>query len=70
VDPSHATDKKSLIEPMTKAAIACGADGVIIEVHANPEKALSDAQQQLKPEEFKQMLENLRPIASAVGKTF
>ncbi len=70
VDPSHATDKKSLIEPMTKAAIACGADGVIIEVHANPEKALSDAQQQLKPEEFKQMLENLKPIANAVGKTF
>ncbi len=70
VDPSHATGKKSLIEPMTKAAIACGADGGIIEVHANPEKALSDAQQQLKPEEFKQMLENLKPIASAVGKTF
>jgi len=70
VDPSHATGKKSLIEPMTKASIACGADGVIIEVHANPEKALSDAQQQLKPEEFKQMLENLKPIASAVGKSF
>lgn len=70
VDPSHATGKKSLIEPMTKAAIACGADGVIIEVHANPEVAMSDAQQQLRPEEFSQLLENIRPIATAVGKSF
>lgn len=70
VDPSHATGKKSLIEPMTKASIACGADGVIIEVHANPEVAMSDAQQQMKPEEFSQLLENIRPIATAVGKSF
>lgn len=70
VDPSHATGKKSLIEPMTKASIACGADGVIIEVHANPEAAMSDAQQQMKPEEFLQLLENIRPIATAVGKSF
>lgn len=70
VDPSHATGKKSLIEPMTKAAIACGADGVIIEVHANPEVAKSDAQQQMRPEEFTQLLENIRPIATAVGKSF
>ncbi|MFH1533388.1 MAG: 3-deoxy-7-phosphoheptulonate synthase [Nitrospirota bacterium] len=70
VDPSHATGKKSLIEPMTKASIACGADGVIIEVHANPEVAISDAQQQMRPEEFAQLLENIKPIATAVGKTF
>jgi 3-deoxy-7-phosphoheptulonate synthase len=70
VDPSHATGKKSLIEPMTKASIACGADGVIIEVHANPEVAMSDASQQMRPEEFSQLLENIKPIADAVGKSF
>lgn len=69
VDPSHATGKKSLIEPMAKAAIACGADGLIIEVHPNPKEALSDAQQQLTPERFKEILENLKPIAKAVNKT-
>lgn len=68
VDPSHATGKRYLIEPMSKAAIACGADGLIIEVHPNPEKALSDAQQQITPEYFAQMLENLKPIISAIGK--
>ncbi|MCK9186705.1 3-deoxy-7-phosphoheptulonate synthase [Candidatus Gracilibacteria bacterium] len=69
VDPSHGTGKKSLIEPMTKAAIACGADGVIIEVHANPKEALSDAQQQLTPDEFKKLLKNSNPIMKAIGKT-
>jgi 3-deoxy-7-phosphoheptulonate synthase len=68
VDPSHATGKKSLIEPMTKAAIACGADGVIIEVHPKPEEALSDAQQQLTPSQFKELLKNIQPIINAVGK--
>ncbi len=69
VDPTHGTGVKSLIEPMTKAAIACGADGFIVEVHPNPEKALSDAQQQLTPQEFEEMMKNLRPIAEAVGKS-
>ncbi|MBT7736947.1 3-deoxy-7-phosphoheptulonate synthase [Candidatus Peregrinibacteria bacterium] len=69
VDPSHATGKKSLIEPMTKAAIACGADGFIVEVHPHPEEALSDAQQQLTPAEFKVMMKNIQPIIDAVGKT-
>lgn len=69
VDPSHGTGKKSLIEPMSKAAIACGADGLIIEVHPNPEKALSDAQQQFTPDEFKEVLKSLTPIIEAVGKT-
>ena len=69
VDPSHATGKKSLIVPMTKAAIACGADGFIVEVHPNPEEALSDAQQQLVPTEFKEMLKDIEPIIKAVGKT-
>lgn len=69
VDPSHGTGKKSLIEPMSKAAIACGADGLIVEVHPDPESALSDAQQQLKPKEFEKMMKNLLPIIKAVGKT-
>lgn len=68
VDPSHATGKKSLIEPMTKAAIACGADGIIVEVHPHPEEALSDAQQQLTPAEFEIMMRNLLPIIEAVNK--
>ncbi len=69
VDPSHATGKRSLLEPMSKAAIACGADGIAIEVHPNPEKALSDAQQQITPARFAEILENLKPIVSAIGKT-
>ncbi len=69
VDPSHATGKRSLLEPMSKAAIACGADGICIEVHPNPEKALSDAQQQITPARFAEMLESLKPIIQAVGKT-
>lgn len=67
-DPTHGTGKKSLIEPMSKAAIAAGADGLMIEVHPNPPEALSDAQQQLTPEEFKQLLNNIKPITEAVGK--
>lgn len=69
VDPTHGTGKKSLITPMTKAAIACGADGFIIEVHPHPEEALSDAQQQLTPQEFDKLLEEIKPIIAAVGKT-
>lgn len=69
VDPSHGTGKKSLIEPMTKAAIAAGADGFIIEVHPHPEVALSDAQQQLTPDEFAELMKNILPIVSAIGKT-
>lgn len=69
VDPSHGTGKKSLIEAMTKAAIACGADGFIVEVHHNPEAALSDAQQQITPDEFATMMKNLQPIVAAVGKS-
>lgn len=69
VDPTHATGKKSLIEPMTKAAIACGADGFIIEVHCNPEQALSDAEQQITPDQFAELMKNIQPIVAAVGRT-
>jgi 3-deoxy-7-phosphoheptulonate synthase len=68
VDPSHAVGKWDLVAPMAKAAVAAGADGLIIEVHSNPEEALCDGEQSLKPKSFKQLMEELRPIAVAVGR--
>ncbi|MFC1655433.1 3-deoxy-7-phosphoheptulonate synthase [Patescibacteria group bacterium] len=69
VDPSHATGKPSLIPPMTKAAIACGADGIIVEVHPKPDEALCDGQQALIPEQFSKLIDELKPVAQAVGRT-
>jgi 3-deoxy-7-phosphoheptulonate synthase len=60
VDPSHATGKRSLISPTAKAAIAVGADGIIVEVHPCPEKALSDSAQQLSFADFAEMMKNLQ----------
>jgi 3-deoxy-7-phosphoheptulonate synthase len=68
VDPSHAVGKWDLVAPMAKAAVAAGADGLIIEVHPNPEEALSDGEQSLKPKMFKQLMDELKPIAQAVGR--
>ena len=68
VDPSHGTGVHDYISSMSKAAIACGADGLIIEVHPSPEDALSDGPQSLRPHEFKQLVQELRPIAEAVGR--
>lgn len=67
-DPSHSAGRKDLILPLSKAAVAAGADGIMVEVHNNPEKALSDAKQQFTPVEFEHYLQELRPIAKAVGK--
>ncbi|MBS3098207.1 3-deoxy-7-phosphoheptulonate synthase [Candidatus Woesearchaeota archaeon] len=69
VDPSHGTGKIDLVAPMSKAAIACGADGLIIEVHPNPEKAVSDGDQSLKPKDFADLMRELKPIAKAVGRS-
>lgn len=69
VDPSHATGKWDLVGPVSKAAIAAGADGLIIEVHPSPEEALSDGAQSLKPEKFKALMKELDPVAKAVGRT-
>ncbi|MBN2483778.1 MAG: 3-deoxy-7-phosphoheptulonate synthase [Candidatus Omnitrophica bacterium] len=69
VDPSHATGKWALTSPLGKAAIACGADGLLIEVHPTPEQALSDGPQQLLPQKFHQFMQELRPVAQAVGRT-
>jgi 3-deoxy-7-phosphoheptulonate synthase len=67
-DPSHATGKMTLVEPLAAAAIAAGADGVMVEVHHDPESALSDGPQSLRPEAFRDMSARLRKIADAVGK--
>lgn len=68
VDPSHGVGRADLVPPMAKAAIAAGADGLLIEVHTRPEEALSDGSQSLTPQEFGRMMEELRWIAEAVGR--
>jgi 3-deoxy-7-phosphoheptulonate synthase len=68
VDPSHGTGIRSIVKPMAKASIAAGADGLILEVHPEPEKALCDGAQSLLPDQFKNLLIELRPIAEAVGR--
>jgi 3-deoxy-7-phosphoheptulonate synthase len=68
VDPSHGTGHSSLVPPMARAAIACGADGLLIEVHPNPERALSDGQQSLTPKLFAETLAGVAAIAAAVGR--
>ena len=66
IDPSHATGKSWMVEPLSKAAIAAGADGLIIEVHNDPKNALCDGQQSITPEEYKILVEKLKKIANAV----
>jgi 3-deoxy-7-phosphoheptulonate synthase len=68
VDPSHGTGKASLVATMARAAVAAGADGLIVEVHPDPEKALSDGFQALTPAAFRQMMAECRQIAAAVGR--
>lgn len=68
VDPSHATGKWWMVEPLAKAAVAVGADGLIVEVHNDPANALCDGQQSIKPSVFGELMQELRPIAAAVGR--
>jgi len=68
VDPSHGTGVRSLVMPMAKAAIAAGADGIIIEVHPHPEKALSDGDQSLTPRQFSILMREIEPVAKAMGR--
>jgi len=68
VDPSHGTGVRSFVGSMAKGAIACGADGLIIEVHSDPEHALSDGVQSLLPENFASLMQELKTIARAVGR--
>ena len=67
-DPSHGTGVRSLVAPMAKASVAAGADGLIIEVHPTPEKALSDGAQSLYPEQFAALMVDVRKIAAALGR--
>ena len=69
VDPSHATGKWDLVAPMALAAVAAGADGVMVEVHPKPEEALSDGPQALLPSRFSRMMADLKKVAEAVGRT-
>jgi len=69
VDPSHAAGIYRFVEPLALAAVACGADGLVVEVHQDPENAFSDGAQSLLPQRFERMLASLRPVAEAVGRT-
>ncbi len=69
VDPSHAVGTWQFVAPVSRAAVAVGADGLLIEVHPDPENAMSDGAQSLKPGKFETLMQELRPIAVALGKT-
>jgi 3-deoxy-7-phosphoheptulonate synthase len=69
VDPSHGTGRRDKVAPMARAAVAAGADGLLIEVHHDPEKALSDGAQSLYPEQLEELMGQLKIIAPAVGRT-
>ena len=69
VDPSHGTGIRDKVGPMARAAIAAGADGLIIEVHQDPDHALSDGPQSLYPDQFASLVAQIRTIASVVGRS-
>jgi 3-deoxy-7-phosphoheptulonate synthase len=68
-DPSHGTGIRDLVTPMARAAVAAGANGILVEVHPNPERALSDGAQSLYPEQFAELVGELRAISAAIGRT-
>ena len=68
VDPTHATGRRELVEPLALAAVAAGANGVMVEVHPRPEDAMSDGPQSLHPAEFEQLMQHLEPLARLVGR--
>lgn len=68
IDPSHAAGRRDLIIPLSQAAIACGSDGLLIEVHIHPEEALSDGAQSLTPDNFGKLISSVRDIAKAIGR--
>ena len=68
-DPSHGTGRRDQVLPMARAAVAAGADGLIVEVHPEPDRAVSDGAQTLRPDQFREMMQQVRAIAVAVGRT-
>ena len=68
VDPSHGTGIRDKVAPMARAAVAAGADGLIIEVHHDPDRALSDGAQSLRPEQFRELVDQIRTIADVLGR--
>ena len=68
-DPSHGTGRRDKVAPMARAAVAAGADGLIIEVHCDPDRALSDGAQSMFPAQFDRLMAELRIIAPAIGRT-
>jgi len=69
VDPSHGTGRREKVRPLSRAAIAVGADGLMIEVHNHPERALSDGNQSIEPSDFEELMREIRPIAAVLGRT-
>jgi 3-deoxy-7-phosphoheptulonate synthase len=70
VDPSHGTGKRNKVTPLSRAAVAVGADGLIVEVHHDPDRALSDGMQSLFPDQFDAMMTQVRQIAAVLGRSF
>jgi 3-deoxy-7-phosphoheptulonate synthase len=68
-DPSHGTGRRDKVVPMARAAVAAGADGLLVEVHPNPDKAVSDGAQTLEPKQYQSMMEQVRAIAAVLGRT-
>ena len=68
VDPSHGTGRWKMVQPMARAAVATGCDGLIIEVHPHPEIALSDGDQSLTPEDFETLMGDIKGLTKFVGK--
>jgi 3-deoxy-7-phosphoheptulonate synthase len=67
-DPSHGTGHRDMVIPMARAAVAAGADGLLVEVHPAPDRALSDGAQSLYPEQFERLMKEVRLIADAIGR--
>jgi len=67
-DPSHGTGKRDYVLPMARAAVAAGADGLLVEVHPDPDRAISDGAQTLRPDQFSKMMTEVKAIAGAIGR--
>ena len=68
-DPSHGTGRREYVAPLARAAVAAGTDGLLVEVHHDPDRAASDGAQTLKPEQFEEMMRQCKAIATAVGRS-